>query len=188
MSLVPSFESGLWNAWLPMVLSLLVTYGLSYLVVDRRSALFASPEYTATEKRAIPITMVLLTVLIMYSIFLPLKLGTMWFYVGLAAYALGVLLPVLATFGFANTPPGEPVTRGIFRFSRHPMYLGYLFTFVGIGLAAASWLFGVVALAISILQNYFWIPPEERMCLDKFGESYQAYMDKTPKWIGLPKS
>lgn len=134
-----------------------------------------------------PISMLLLLLLIVYSIFLPLKLGTMWFYVGMVIYLLGMLLVLLATFGFANTSTDEPVTKGVFSYSRNPMYLGFFLIYVGTALAAASWLFLVLGLAIAILQNYFMIPPEERMCLEKFGDSYQAYMDKTPKWIGLPK-
>ena len=50
MSLVPTFPIGLWNAWLFMVPYLLVTYGLSFLIVDRKAALFIFPDYTDTER------------------------------------------------------------------------------------------------------------------------------------------
>jgi len=29
---------------------------------------------------------------------------------------------------------------------------------------------------------------EERMCLEKYGDVYREYMEKTPRWLGLPKS
>jgi len=29
---------------------------------------------------------------------------------------------------------------------------------------------------------------EERFCLEKYGEAYREYIDKTPRWMGLPKS
>lgn len=32
------------------------------------------------------------------------------------------------------------------------------------------------------------ISQEESHCLKKYGKSYQDYIDKTPRWIGLPKN
>jgi len=186
MSCLPTFQIGFLNAWLFIVPYLSVTYGLTYLVVDRKAALFIWPEYTDTEKRVMPISMSVLLLLIIYSIFLPLKLGTMWFYVGLVIYLLGMLFVLLATFDFSKTSTDKPVTTGVFRYSRNPMYFGFFLIYEGTGIATASWLVMVFALIIAVLQNYFMIPPEERMCLKKFGESYQAYMDETPKWIGVP--
>ena len=29
---------------------------------------------------------------------------------------------------------------------------------------------------------------EERGCLETYGEEYREYLDKTPRWIGIPKS
>jgi protein-S-isoprenylcysteine O-methyltransferase Ste14 len=29
---------------------------------------------------------------------------------------------------------------------------------------------------------------EERWCLEKYGDAYREYMNRTPRWIGLPKS
>jgi protein-S-isoprenylcysteine O-methyltransferase Ste14 len=187
MSYLPTFQIGFLNAWLFIVPYLFVTYGLSLFVVDRKAALFIWPEYTDVEKRVMPISMSVLLLLVIYSIFLPLKFGTMWFYLGLVIYLLGMLILLLATFGFSNTSIDKPVTAGVFRYSRNPMYLSFLLIYVGTGIASASWLVLVFALVIAVLQNYYMIPPEERMCLKKFGDRYQTYMDRTPKWIGIPK-
>jgi protein-S-isoprenylcysteine O-methyltransferase Ste14 len=187
MSYTPALQIGFLNAWLFIVPYLLVTYGLTFLVVDRKAALFIWPEYTDTEKRAMPVSMSVLLLLIIYSVFLPLKLGTMWLVVGLIIYLLGMLFLLLATFGFSKTSTDKPVTTGVFRYSRNPMYFGFSLIYVGTGIATASWLVLVFALVFAVVQNYLMIPPEERMCLKKFGESYQTYMDETPKWIGLPK-
>jgi len=187
MFYLPTFQLGFLNAWLFIVPYLLVTYGLTFLVVDRKAALFILPEYTDTEKRVMPISMSVLLLLIIYSIFLPLKLGTTWVYAGLVIYLLGMLFLLLATFDFSKTSINKPVTTGVFRYSRNPMYFGFFLIYVGTGIATTSWLVMVFALIIATLQNYFMIPPEEWMCLKKFGENYQAYMDKTSKWIGIPK-
>jgi protein-S-isoprenylcysteine O-methyltransferase Ste14 len=29
---------------------------------------------------------------------------------------------------------------------------------------------------------------EERFCLKKFGNAYQEYIERTPRWIGISKS
>jgi len=42
--------------------------------------------------------------------------------------------------------------------------------------------------AISIILQNILIDAEERWCLDKYGDAYREYMDRTPKWIGIPKS
>jgi len=43
---------------------------------------------------------------------------------------------------------------------------------------------GSLARAISI---FVLAIPEERYCLEKYGDAYRAYMNKTPRWIGIPK-
>ena len=77
--------------------------------------------YQNGEKTSYRIYMLILLVLLLYSIFLPLKLGTLWFVIGLAIY-LGGLTILLATFiNVASTPIGRPFTRGdisLFKASR----------------------------------------------------------------------
>jgi hypothetical protein len=55
---------------------------------------------------------------LIYSIFLPLKLGTMWFYIGLPITLIGLITGVMVLVNWATTPPDESVTRGLYRYSR----------------------------------------------------------------------
>ena len=32
------------------------------------------------------------------------------------------------------------------------------------------------------------VPAEEKYCLERYGEKYQKYLEKTPRWIGIPKN
>lgn len=50
-----------------------------------------------------------------------------------------------------------------------------------------AWTVLLIAIVLMILMRAEEIA-EERMCLEKFGNAYQEYMEKTPKWIGIPKS
>ena len=126
--------------------------------------------------------------LCIYSIFLPLAVGTAWFFAGLPVYILGLVLITIAMLAFIATPLDKPNTTGLYRLSRHPMYLGILLMYIGIGIASASWVYLLLILAYLATYRTVFIIPEERMCCEKFGDSYREYMNNTPRWIGIPKS
>ena len=130
---------------------------------------------------------VLLLGLFIYSIFLPLQLGTAWFYVGLALCVLGVVTWTIAIVNIADIPLGAPWNKGLYRYSRHPMTLAGYLILIGAGIASASWiflLFSIVYVILSVIPTI----AEERFCLEKFGTAYREYINRTPRWIGLPKS
>ncbi len=73
--------------------------------------------------------------MVIYSIFLPLKLGTVWFYTGLSIFILGLIFLIITIINVTATPKGKPFTKGLYYYSRNPLSLGMLFTFLGIGIA-----------------------------------------------------
>ena len=79
--------------------------------------------YEKGEKRAFVISMGILLLLLVYSVFLPLKFGTMWFYVGLTTYVVGLVMILTAIVNIATTPLKQPFTKGMYRYSRQPMLL-----------------------------------------------------------------
>jgi protein-S-isoprenylcysteine O-methyltransferase Ste14 len=81
----------------------------------------------------------------------------------------------------------KPVTKGIYRISRNPAYFGCFLIYISIGIACSSWVFLLVAIGYITVMNIL-VDPEERMCLEKYGRAYREYMDRTPRWIGIPKS
>jgi protein-S-isoprenylcysteine O-methyltransferase Ste14 len=123
----------------------------------------------------------------LYSIFLPLQTGTAWLYTGLALFIIGVIIVVSATLNVYHTAVDAPFTGSIYRFSRHPMYLSMFFVYTGVSIAAASWLFLLITVITFFLQRFQAIQ-EEGYCLKKYGAAYREYMDKTPRWIGIPKT
>jgi protein-S-isoprenylcysteine O-methyltransferase Ste14 len=86
----------------------------------------------------------------------------------------------------ASTPLGEPFTKGVYRYSRNPAYLSQIIIFFGIGIASASWLYLLLS-SVLIVLTFLLIGIEERVTLDKLGESYREYMNRTPRWLGMPK-
>jgi len=63
---------------------------------------------------------------------------------------------------------------------------GYLIL-IGAGIASASWVFLLFSIVYIILCAIL-IRAEERSCVEKFGTAYREYINKTPRWLGLPKS
>lgn len=109
---------------------------------------------------------------IAYSI-LPLRLETMWFYVGFPIAMVGLIAYTLVIITFAATPvDSEPLTKELYRYSRHPMYITQLLMFIGVGIASASWLFLLFAIVYTIF-SFIAAVPEERYCLEKYGDTYR---------------
>ncbi len=183
MSLIPAFEIGVLNAWILIVLIFL------YILLTVRifQNVGEKIDHGEEEKKYSKYVALFFFILLIYSIFLPLKLGTVWFYTGLAIYLLGLIICTIAIANIAATPEGEPFTKGVYRYSRNALSLGMIVVFIGVGIASASWLF-LLLLAILTVITHLMILVEERTCLNKFGEAYREYMKRTPRWIGIPKS
>lgn len=192
MSLIPDFEIGVWNAWILQVI---------FFIFMSIPELFTSKEAKVSTKRAtesIPLSkthkrlalsthIIIMPLSFIYCVFLPLKLGTAWLYVGLLIFALALIMTIITSINFATTPPNEPVTKGIYRISRHPIYLGAFLFYLGIGIASASWPLLLFALAWIIIWNIV-VPEEEQILTQKYGDSYRDYLKRTQRWIGIPKS
>ena len=122
-----------------------------------------------------------------YAVFLPLQLGTIWLYSGLLTYLFGIVFTIVALLNFATSPKDKAITEGLYRFSRNPMYIGMLLMQIGLGIACSSWLYLLLTVVLAIILNAV-SPSEERYCFYRFGNDYREYMNKTPRWIGIPKS
>lgn len=192
MSLMPAFKIGIWNAWILQVLFYLSMFipdifsGKEAKKKSKRMSQF--PPFKKTEKiLAISTHAVIMPVVLIYSIFLPLKIGTAWLYAGLLIFAAALVISIMALFNIASAPADKPVMQGAYKISRHPMYLSGFLMFTGVGISCASW----VVLLLAVVWIVFWriaVPAEEKFLIEKYGDDYRDYRDRTPRWIGIPKS
>ena len=173
MSLIPTFEIGFWNAWI-FLIPLFFMHTINARI--------------KTGGPSVKILIVIFLILHILPVFLPLKLNTIWFYAGLIFYIVGITIGFLAIYGFATTPIDKPVSKGIFHYSRNPMYLGAFILFIGISLVSISWVYFLIALIWMIITHVKEISIEESECTKKYGTDYIEYMKRTPKWLGIPKS
>jgi protein-S-isoprenylcysteine O-methyltransferase Ste14 len=188
MSLVPAFDIGVWNAWIFMVCSLIPFIFLFKPLVSRgkEGETDFTVNFSKMQKNAFSTNQLIYFLVVIYSIFVPLKLGTVWFYVGLLVSLVGLIPLVILTVNFVTTPLDQPVTGGIYRYSRHPSYLAMFLGLLGTGIASASWIIILLSVISKILTSLF-AAAEEHHCLEKYGDAYREYINRTSRWIGIPK-
>ncbi|MFC1860406.1 methyltransferase family protein [Chloroflexota bacterium] len=87
---------------------------------------------------------------------------------------------------WATTPHNAPITKGLYRYSRNPMYVTTFVFLLGLGIITASWIL-LLLFIVFVVGCVIYAGVEEQSCLDKYGDSYHEYMNRTPRWIGLPK-
>jgi len=188
VSLVPAFQIGIWNAWIFTIWLLIqnLVIRLANKEVYQRAGDPPDMKLSQAYKIASLLSMPLWLLSTAYSIFLPLKLGTIWFTIGLIIFLLGLVIIIIATINFATTPINEPVTRGVYRYSRHPGYIALILIYFGVSMASASWIFLLVTVMWAVLV-VISVKDEECCCLEGYGTAYREYMDRTPRWLGIPK-
>ena len=189
MSIIPTLEIGLWNVWIFMFLVLIPLPLVAFLRKGtfKKTASIHASVLTKTDNKIFISSKVIMFSVFIYSIFLPLQLGSIWFSIGLPIYLLGLILQTIAWVNVATSPVDEPIIKGLYRYSRHPMYVSLLFIFIGASIASASWLFLVLSIKL-IITHFYNAIPEERECLEVYRNTYHEYMNRTPRWIGIPKS
>lgn len=113
--------------------------------------------------------------------------------IGLVAGLAGAAICLAAVLAFRSarttvdpTAPQEAstlVVRGVFRYSRNPMYLGFVLLLGGhaLWLAKLSGLLCVVGFML-YLQRY-QIRPEEEALHERFGPAFDSYCARVRRWI-----
>jgi len=188
MSLIPAFEIGIWNAWIfmiwPIVLPFLSSFTTKEKGVSKRLRTSVPMKF---EKILNVISMVAVIVGFIYSIFLPLKFNTIWFYIGLLIFLFGLIFDLTVLYTLREAKLDRPFTNGPYRYSRHPIYFALFLIIISISIMSLSWVFLLIVI-IAAIHQLIVAPAEEQYCLEKYGKEYQDYMERTPRWIGLPKS
>jgi len=82
-----------------------------------------------------------------------------------------------------HQPSTALVIEGPYRFTRNPIYLGFLLIYLGLTLLGAT-LWGLIAAPFLIWTvTHAVIHFEEKYLVEKFGESYRQYMSRVRPWI-----
>lgn len=80
--------------------------------------------------------------------------------------------------------PGELVTSGPFRFTRNPMYLGFVLILVAVALFVGTLTAWLGAGAFFAAANSWYVPFEEQRMAAMFRDAYDEYRRRVPRWLG----
>lgn len=192
MSFLPEFEFGLWNAWIMVVAYLVASFVPLMLGGKQAEArMEGEPGFGQWDLRTragvITDHAILMPLTLLYSFFVPLERGNWWLYSGLVIGAVAIVMTAATSIVFTTAPLDEPITTGVYAFSRHPMYVSRILLYAGLGLAGTSWVFLLCAV-VDVVAWQLAMPEEERHMTRKYGAAYEDYLRRTPRWIGIPKS
>jgi protein-S-isoprenylcysteine O-methyltransferase Ste14 len=114
---------------------------------------------------------------------LPLAIGAaiyFWCLWDFAVHGRGTPAPIDA--------PRNLVARGLYGYTRNPMYIGVLLVIVGWSVFFRSWPLLLYAVAVGLLFHLFVRLVEEPILRKKFGESYLSYCRRVRRWLPNLKS
>jgi protein-S-isoprenylcysteine O-methyltransferase Ste14 len=185
MELIPILKIDWLNGWL--LLGLLgLTEGIFFLLSPKHvvTRLFDRSGWSRKQAVFTVIGKLFALVCVVLIILTPLKLGSPVFLIGTSLVVLGLAGLVKALFDFRNTSLDQPVTRGLYKVSRHPQVFMSSVVLLGISLAIGSWP-ALFAFLGARLFGHYGILAEEEVCLKQYGETYRAYMEQVPRYFAF---
>jgi len=183
MELIPTLRIGWLNGWVLLAVEFLIQ-GFLLLIFPRNvvSRLFDRSGWSVKQRVFTILGKVFSLACLILIVLTPLKINSSVFIAGLILCALGLTGLVVAMLNFKDTPLDQPVTKGVYKLSRHPQIVSLFVLFLGICVAIGSWL-ALLSLIISKLFQHFGILAEEEVCLQRYGESYRAFMERVPRYF-----
>lgn len=172
------------NGFLLLIPFLLIRFGLlSYLNKEavNRAAHFAPMQ--GSEAAAYWIYQISNAAIFIYLLFLRVRMDFTWlFFTGMVCYMVGLVLCAFSVIGFSSPSSEGLNSKGIYRFSRNPMYVSYFICFMGCAFLTQSFILGGIVLLFQVSAHWI-ILAEERWCMESFGESYREYRERVRRYI-----
>ena len=183
MELFPALEIGWLNGWIPLGL-ICLTEGICFTTFpkDVVARLFDRSGWGKTQVLFTVLGKVFSLAYLVLLVLTPLKVRSSVFAIGTILFALGLAGLIAAILSFKATPPDQPVTTGLYRISRHPQLFTVFVALLGACIAIGSWL-ALLMLIISRGLQHYGLLAEEEACLKQYGDSYQAYMERVPRYF-----
>ena len=185
MELIPTLKIGWLNGWILLCLIYSI-FGILLLAFPKdvvaRLYDYDRSSWSKTQKVIYLIGKLLALVCLVLIIFTPLKIRANIFIPGIILFALGLAGFIIALFNFKNTPPDQPVARGLYRISRHPQVLMLFIMSIGICITIGS---GLVLFIVTISSLFLHSRDlaEEKVCIERYGDSYRNYTKLVPRYF-----
>ena len=75
--------------------------------------------------------------------------------------------------------------KGVYKYIRHPSYVGLFFINLSLAVAVGASVSLVVLMLLSIMSIYYRVRIEEEELVKWFGESYRDYQQTTSRWVPI---
>ncbi|MHA1973935.1 MAG: methyltransferase family protein [Candidatus Hodarchaeales archaeon] len=132
-----------------------------------------------------------LTILYFFRQPIPDNISEMLSITGIIIFCLATIIACLGRISRGTKAiswgiPKSLVTRGMFRFIRHPLYASYIYYFIGISLVFQSLV--VIPLLLGVYGYYYSSLYEEEILVEHFGSEYLTYQKKVGRFFPKIKS
>jgi len=176
------FTSGLLNGWLLTVPLIAVSLVLALLRPSAARRMADMTGYSTRERAATIAASVAPYPFFVATIWTPLVRSWPTLAAGLVLSAIGLAAFVSAIGSFAAAPGSALIERGLYRWSRNPIYVANALVCAGICVATrhlllAGWLL------LLLLPQHLMIRAEERRCAEQFGAPYADYLRRVPRYL-----
>ncbi|MGD2272676.1 MAG: methyltransferase [Desulfobacterales bacterium] len=185
MDVLPEFQIGILNGWVPLAIYLIgFILSVSLYSKEKRIWLFNNPKNVC--KGVLMLLRLFgqlaMVAYIVMMIFTPLKIHHPLFFVGAGVFSIGFVLEMSALNHFRRAPVNEPVVKGPYRISRNPQWVGLFLVLLGSAATTAIWLYLGIVVVVAVIYH-MQILDEETACIEKYGESYREYMNRVPRYF-----
>ena len=85
------------------------------------------------------------------------------------------------TLGIEESP--SLITEGIFSKTRNPMYIGMFLLLLGAGVCFMNLFSILTSVGFLLLMQFVFIPKEEKLLFQKFGQDYLDYIKNVRRWV-----
>ncbi|TAJ45399.1 methyltransferase family protein [Methanofollis fontis] len=131
--------------------------------------------------------------LVLFLLFPSYNLLTLpWNRIGLLPIAAGFWIIIRAWRVFVACGTTESyreettclVTDDLYRYSRNPMYVGFVVAHIGLCVCCFANLLSFAGpLFVFLVLNFHFIPYEEGRMIKQFGDDYRRYMGRVRRWV-----
>jgi protein-S-isoprenylcysteine O-methyltransferase Ste14 len=115
------------------------------------------------------------------------------FAIGMAIFVIGFIIRIHAiltlkqhfTYSVTQVENHKIIDTGLYKYIRHPGYLGQFIIFLGFSISVSNWL-SILAMMIPVTLGYLYrIKVEERFLMEQLGVDYLNYQERTKRIIPM---